>query len=48
MCNHLLVMGPDPGSRQPWLTAKVEFQYVCIRILQYCVKVQYNVHTSYG
>ena len=18
MCNHLLVQGPDPGSRQPW------------------------------
>ena len=30
-----------------WLTAKVEFQYVYIRILQYRVKVQYNVRTLY-
>ena len=22
MCNHLLVLGPDPGSRQPWVHGK--------------------------
>ena len=31
-----------------WLTAKVEFQYICITILKYCVEVQYNLHTLYG
>ena len=31
-----------------WLTAKVELEYVYIRILQYCVEIQYNVHTLYG
>ena len=31
-----------------WLTAKVEFHYVYITILQYCVEIQYNVRTLYG